>query len=120
MGRPASASPWVPARPRAGPTSACCALQAAGIEPDLVCGTSIGAFVGAAWPPATWTTSRAGCTSLGRTMSGFFDVSLSGSPHQGRKTPGLCARTFLDGRFAELQRPFACVATDLASGRKSG
>lgn len=95
------------------------ALQAAGIEPDLVCGTSIGAFVGAAYASGDLDGLEGWVQGLTRRdVLGFFDVSLSGGLIKGEKLLAFAARTFLDSRFAELQRPFACVATDLANGRE--
>ena len=95
------------------------ALQAAGIEPDIVCGTSIGAFVGAAYASGDLDKLEAWAHGLTRRdVLGFFDVSLAGGLIKGQKLLGFAASTFLDGTFAELERPFACVATDLASGRE--
>ena len=96
------------------------ALQQAGVVPDIVCGTSIGAFVGAAYasgeldPLAAWVR---GLTR--RDVFGFFDVSLgAGGLIKGEKLLGYTSRLFLDETFADLDKPFACVATDLASGRE--
>jgi NTE family protein len=95
------------------------ALQAAGIEPDLVCGTSMGAFVGAAYASGAldkledWA-----CTLTRRDVLGFFDVSLNGGLIKGEKLLDFAEGTFLNNDFAALERPFACVATDLATGRE--
>lgn len=95
------------------------ALQQAGIEPDLVCGTSIGAFVGAAYASGDLDKLESWVTSLGRReVLGFFDVSMAGGLIKGEKLLAFASSTFLDGSFADLERPFACVATDLASGRE--
>jgi NTE family protein len=54
-----------------------------------------------------------------RDVLGFFDVSLAtGGLIKGDKLLGFASRLFLDETFAHLERPFACVATDLASGRE--
>lgn len=96
------------------------ALQQAGIAPDIVCGTSIGAFVGAVYasgkldPLESWVR---GLTR--RDVFGYFDVTLeAGGLIKGEKLLGYTSRTFLGETFADLDRPFACVATDLASGRE--
>lgn len=95
------------------------ALQTAGIEPDVVCGTSIGAFVGAAYASGELETLETWAGGLTRRdVLGFFDVSLTGGLIKGEKLLSFAAQTFLDGDFAGLERPFACVATDLANGRE--
>lgn len=95
------------------------ALQEAGIEPDVVCGTSIGAFVGAAYASGDLDKLEAWVGSLSRRdVLGFFDVSLAGGLIKGAKLFDFAATSFLDNSFSELDRPFACVATDLATGRE--
>ncbi len=95
------------------------ALQQAGVEPDVVCGTSIGAFVGAAYASGDLDKLEAwACGLTRRDVLGFFDVSLAGGLIKGEKLLAFAASTFLDGTFEQLERPFACVATDLASGRE--
>jgi NTE family protein len=95
------------------------ALQEAGIEPDVVCGTSIGAFVGAAYASGDLDKLEAWVGGLSRRdVLGFFDVSLAGGLIKGARLFEFAATSFLDNSFAELDRPFACVATDLATGRE--
>jgi NTE family protein len=95
------------------------ALQEAGIEPDIVCGTSIGAFVGAAYASGDLDKLEAWVGGLSRRdVLGFFDVSLAGGLIKGAKLFDFAATSFLDNSFADLDRPFACVATDLATGRE--
>ena len=95
------------------------ALHEAGIEPDVVCGTSIGAFVGAAYASGDLDKLEAWVGGLSRRdVLGFFDVSLAGGLIKGAKLFDFAATSFLDDTFADLDRPFACVATDLATGRE--
>ncbi|MFZ2973073.1 MAG: patatin-like phospholipase family protein [Ferribacterium limneticum] len=95
------------------------ALQDAGIEPDVVCGTSIGAFVGAAYASGDLDKLEAWAGGLSRSdVLGFFDVSLTGGLIKGAKLLDFASTAFLDNTFADLDRPFACVATDLATGRE--
>ena len=95
------------------------ALHAAGIEPDFVCGTSMGAFVGAAYASGDLDKLQEWATGLSRRdVLGFFDVGFAGGLIKGEKLLSFASSTFLDGQFADLERPFACVATDLASGRE--
>lgn len=96
------------------------ALQQAGIVPDIVCGTSIGAFVGAAYASGSLDPLEEWVRRLTRRdVFGFFDVSLgTGGLIKGEKLLGHTSALFFDGTFAQLDKPFACVATDLASGRE--
>ncbi|KAB2926127.1 MAG: patatin [Dechloromonas sp.] len=95
------------------------ALHEAGIEPDVVCGTSIGAFVGAAYASGGLDQLEAWVGGLSRRdVLGFFDVSLAGGLIKGARLLDFASTSFLDNTFADLDRPFACVATDLATGRE--
>jgi NTE family protein len=96
------------------------ALLQAGITPDIVCGTSMGAFVGAAFASGSLDSLEGWARGLTRRdVLGFFDVSLgAGGLIKGEKLLGYTSRLFLDETFADLDKPFACVATDLASGRE--
>ena len=96
------------------------ALLQAGITPDIVCGTSMGAFVGAAYASGSLDSLEGWARGLTRRdVLGFFDVSLgAGGLIKGEKLLGYTSRLFLDETFADLDKPFACVATDLASGRE--
>jgi len=96
------------------------ALRQAGITPDIVCGTSMGAFVGAAYASGSLDSLEGWARGLTRRdVLGFFDVSLgAGGLIKGEKLLGYTSRLFLDETFADLDKPFACVATDLASGRE--
>jgi NTE family protein len=94
-------------------------LHEAGIEPDIVCGTSIGAFVGAAYASGDLDKLEAWVGGLSRRdVLGFFDVSLAGGLIKGAKLFDFAATSFLDNSFTDLDRPFGCVATDLATGRE--
>ena len=96
------------------------ALLQAGVVPDIVCGTSIGAFVGAAYASGSLDPLEGWVRGLTRRdVLGFFDVSLgAGGLIKGEKLLGHTSRLFFDETFADLDKPFACVATDLASGRE--
>ncbi|HEX6734550.1 MAG TPA: patatin-like phospholipase family protein [Azonexus sp.] len=95
------------------------ALQEAGLEPDVVCGTSIGAFVGAAYASGDLDKLEAWACGLGRSdVLRFFDVGLAGGLIKGQKLLDFAATTFLGEDFSDLRLPFACVATDLATGRE--
>jgi len=95
------------------------ALHEAGIVPDLLCGSSIGALVGAAYADGDLDDLERWAASLTwQDVVGLLDVSLSGGLIKGERLIGFFERHFVDKDFAALPRPFACVATDLASGRE--
>lgn len=95
------------------------ALHDAGISPDLVCGCSIGAFVGAAYADGDLNALEHWVSGLTWTdVVGLLDVSFAGGLLKGDKLIGFFERYFVDKDFSALPLPFACVATDLASGRE--
>ncbi len=96
------------------------ALEQAGIHPDLVCGTSIGALVGAVY--ATGELDRFEQWVLGLGISeilGFMDVSLSGGLFKGERLMGFLRRSWADRAIEELSVPFAAVATSLHNGAET-
>lgn len=93
------------------------ALEKAGIRPDLVCGTSIGALVGAAY--AAGELDRFEQWLLGMRMTdvvGFLDVSLSGGMIKGERLMEFFRRSFVDRPIEKLNIPFAAVSTALHTG----
>ncbi|HLU14472.1 MAG TPA: patatin-like phospholipase RssA [Burkholderiaceae bacterium] len=93
------------------------ALEAEGIRPDVVCGTSIGALVGAAYAGGklaqleTWVRSL----SMGDVIS-FMDLTVNGGMLKGERLMGYFGKNFLDCPIDELDLPFGAVATALHSG----
>jgi NTE family protein len=95
------------------------ALDAADIQPHVVCGTSIGALVGAVYADGKTDELTQWVTSLSwRKVMGFFDVSFSGGIIKGARLTTFLRDNFMAKSIAELALPFAAVATDLASGRE--
>lgn len=95
------------------------ALNRAGIYPDIVCGTSIGALVGAAYVDGDLGRLDAWVRSLTlQTVVSFLDFSLGGGLIKGEKLIEFFRRHFIDREIADLPLPFAAVATDLESGRE--
>jgi len=95
------------------------ALADAGIEPDIVCGTSIGALVGAAYVGGELDRLEAWVRSLRlQTVVGFLDFSLNGGLIRGDKLIDFFRSHFVDRDIHELERPFGAVATDLRRGRE--
>jgi NTE family protein len=94
-------------------------LEQAGVFPDLVCGTSIGALVGAAYADHSLDKLEAWVSSLGwKDVMGFLDVGFAGGLIKGSRVMDFFREHIVDRDFSKLALPFACVATDLASGRE--
>ena len=96
------------------------ALARAGIVPDIVCGTSIGALVGAFYLSgrldllADW----AGRLTKLRILK-YLDLKLSGGGFiGGNKVIAMVTKNLGDLTVEALDRPFAAVATDLATGHE--
>ena len=95
------------------------ALRDAGIEPDIVCGTSIGALVGAAEVDGDLDRLEAWVRSLRlQTVVSFLDFSLGSGLIKGDKLIAFFRSYFVDRDINELARPFGAVATDLQRGRE--
>lgn len=90
-----------------------------GVTPDLVCGCSIGALVGAAYAEGGLDGFERWVRSLGwQDVLGLLDVSLGGGLIKGDKLMAFFEQHFVDRNFDALALPFACVATDLETGRE--
>jgi NTE family protein len=95
------------------------ALTDAGIEPDIVCGTSVGALVGAAYVGGELDRLEDWVRSLRlQTVVSFLDFSLNGGLIKGDKLIDFFRSHFVDRDIHELARPFGAVATDLRRGRE--
>lgn len=96
------------------------ALHDAGIKPDVVCGTSIGALVGAIYANGDLDWLEEWVSRLTwQTVVRLLDLRFSGGLLGGRKVIQIFADKF-DGRsIAQLNMPFAAVATELDTGRES-
>ena len=95
------------------------ALAAEGIRPDLICGCSIGAFVGAAAAAGDLDKLGDWVESLGwQDVLSLLDVSLRSGLIRGGRLMEFFSKNFIDTSFDQLDLPFACVATDLFSGRE--
>ena len=95
------------------------ALEDAGIKPDIVCGTSIGALVGAAYVGGELDRLETWVRSLKlQTVVSFLDFSLNGGLIKGDKLIEFFRSHFVDRDIHELERPFGAVATDLRRGRE--
>ncbi|MDP3220205.1 MAG: patatin-like phospholipase RssA [Deltaproteobacteria bacterium] len=95
------------------------ALKDAGIEPDIVCGTSIGALVGAAYVGGELDRLEDWVRNLRpQTVVSFLDFSLNGGLIKGDKLIDFFRSHFVDREIGDLARPFGAVATDLRRGRE--
>ena len=93
------------------------ALQQAGIKPDLVCGASIGAVVGAAYALGELDRFEQWALGLtGRTVFSFMDFKLAGGMLKGERVIDFFRNRFSDRPIEALDIPFAAVATGLHSG----
>lgn len=93
------------------------ALGDAGIKPDVVCGASIGALVGAAYAAGELERFAEWVQGLGmRDVFGFMDFKLAGGMLKGEKLIAFWRRNFVDFDIEASAIPFAAVATDLHSG----
>ena len=93
------------------------ALEKAGIHPDLVCGTSVGSLVGAAY--AAGELDRFEQWLLGmrkKDVLGFMDITLVGGLLKGERLMEFFRRNFVDRPVEQLAMPFAAVATALHTG----
>jgi NTE family protein len=95
------------------------ALDDAGVKPDIVCGTSIGALVGAAYVGGELDRLETWVRSLKlQTVVSFLDFSLNGGLIKGDRLIDFFRSHFVDRDISELERPFGAVATDLQRGRE--
>lgn len=94
-------------------------LEEAGIVPDIVCGTSSGAIVGAAYAAGEldrfeeWVN-----TVTWKSVVSMLDIKMGGGLIEGSKLVEFFRSRFEDKGITELQKTFACVATDLVNGRE--
>jgi NTE family protein len=93
-------------------------LAEAGIEPDVVCGCSIGAVVGAAYVAGQLPALRDFALSLTwREIARMLDVRLSnGGLIGGQEIVALFRKMQISAPISSYAKPFAAVATDLTTG----
>lgn len=94
-------------------------LAREGIHPQIITGCSIGAFVGAAAASGDLDRLvRWAETLKWQDVVSLLDVSLRGGLIKGEKLIDFFERNFVNRDFSELDSRFACVATELSSGRE--
>lgn len=95
------------------------ALEEAGLRFSVVCGTSIGALVGAAYAADSLEQLERWVSGLKiKEVVGFFDLSLNGGMIRGDRLMSFFRAHFHERAIGELEMTYAAVATDLATGRE--
>src|SRR5260370_20623316 len=96
------------------------ALQEAGIKPDIICGTSIGALVGAVYANGDldWLVQWVLRLTWQSTIR-LLDLRVSGRLLGGKKVIQLFAARLHEREISEFQLPYASVAVELATRRES-
>jgi NTE family protein len=93
------------------------ALEEAGIRPDIVCGTSIGALVGAAHAAGRLDDLERWVVSLRvRDVLSYMDFNISGGVLKGTRLMAYLRSHWEDRPIEDLPMPFAAVATALDTG----
>lgn len=93
------------------------ALEQAGVRPDLVCGTSIGSLVGAAYAAGDLDRFEQWVLGLGlREVIAYMDIGLSSGLLKGERLVNFFRSQFADRPVEDLGMPFAAVATSLHTG----
>ena len=92
-------------------------LDEEGVRPDIVCGSSIGALVGAAYAAGELARFADWVQGLGmRDVFGFMDFNITGGMLKGEKLIAFWRRNFADFDIESSPMLFGAVATDLHSG----
>jgi NTE family protein len=92
-------------------------LEKRGIKPDVVCGTSAGALVGAAYALGRLDELESWLALLQwKDVVGYLDFTLFGGIIKGRRLFDFFAQHVEDRLIEDLPLPFGAVTTDLANG----
>lgn len=94
-------------------------LEEMGIKPDIICGVSMGAVIGAAYCSGTLDKLANWVSNLDRaTMVRYFDINWlgHGGPIKGEQLLEFLRQYIVDQPIDTLSLPFGAVATDLSTG----
>lgn len=95
------------------------ALSDAGVRPDIVCGCSIGGFVGAVYAHGDLDSLESWVSAMGwQDVLALLDFRFSGGFIKGEKLMRTFVQRFVNCDFPDLPMPFGCVATDLQTGHE--
>jgi NTE family protein len=97
-------------------------LEEMGIKPDVIAGTSIGAVIGATYASGKSAKEIEDIVlglNWGKRALLFWDVTVPRTGLlRGRRIENFLKHIIGDVEFSDLKLPFACVATDLMSGKE--
>jgi NTE family protein len=94
-------------------------LEREGISPSIVCGTSIGALVGAAYAAGQVERMHDWVKTLDwQAVMSLMDLKMGGGLIEGSKLVDFFSQHFKDEGIERLEKKFACVATDLSDGNE--
>lgn len=94
-------------------------LERAGISPDIVCGTSIGALVGAVYAAGEIERFEPWVRSLTwKSVLSLMDFKMGGGLIEGGRLLDFFRSHYQDAGIAALGKAYACVATELYTGRE--
>lgn len=94
-------------------------LDKAGIKPELICGTSMGAVAGACYAAGKLDELREFAFSMTkRRMFSFMDVRLGGGIIKGSHLVTELNKYFGTTQMEDLDIPFVAIATELATGHE--
>jgi len=95
-------------------------LESMGIEPDMVVGTSVGSVVGGAYASGNLQPFEDWISSLGRVdIIRLLDAKMTGGGFlQGNSLMAAIEKRIGNPNIQDLGIPFACVATELDTGRE--
>ena len=95
-------------------------LAAMGVEPDVVCGTSIGALVGAAYAGEQLGMLDEWVRNIERRdIIAYLDIKLAGGGFvEGKRLIDFFRQSVGDVAIEDLPKTFGAVATELTSGRE--
>jgi len=95
------------------------ALQEVGVEPEIVCGSSMGSLIGAAYAGGTLDRIESWAQTLGwRDVLGLMDFTWRGGLIRGEKLFDFFRSRVEDRDIGDLPLPYAAVATELHTGRE--
>lgn len=94
-------------------------LEREGISPSIVCGTSIGALVGAAYAAGDIQRLHQWVNRLDwQAVISLIDLKMGGGLIEGEKLIDFFSKAFKDRGIKQLKKKFGCVATDLGNGNE--
>lgn len=96
------------------------ALAEEGIEPDIVCGCSMGALVGAVYVTGELAALEKLVLEIDwKDVLGFLDVDLtSGGLIEGKHIEGFLGAIDNEANIEDMKKPFIAIATDMVTGRE--